>query len=98
MDMHRAIDVRPSAQHAAMQREAGPVDAGLLVEVVIHVDLHEIRRRDLGPQQLVALHEEFARLARHPHGAVVVDHVVPAVIRHQAIDRREIEARLPFVG
>ena len=45
-----AVDVRPSREHAAMQREAGAVDAGLLVEVVAHVDLDEIGGRHLGPQ------------------------------------------------
>ena len=83
-------------QHAAVQREARPVDARLLVEVVVHVDLAQVRRRHLGPQQLVLLHQELARLARHPHRAVVVDHVVPAVVRAQPIDGGEIDARLPF--
>ena len=60
VDMHRAIDVGPALEHAAVQREARPVDARLLVEVVVHVDLAEIRGGDLGPQQLMLLHQEFA--------------------------------------
>jgi hypothetical protein len=56
MDMYGAIDVRAPAQHAAMQREAGTIDACTLIEVFVHVDLHQVRRRDLGPKQLMALH------------------------------------------
>ena len=38
------------------------------------------------------------RLARHPHGAVIVDDVVPAIVRAQPIDGGEIDPRLPFLG
>jgi hypothetical protein len=94
--MHRTIHVRARAQDAAMQREARPVDAGLFVQVLVHVHLHQIGRGHLGVEQLVPLHEEVTRLARHPHGGVVVDHVVPAVMGEQPIDGGEIDARLPF--
>ena len=36
-----------------MQREPGAVDAGTLVEVSVDVDLDQIRRSHLGPEQLV---------------------------------------------
>ena len=36
VDMHGAVHVRARAQHAAVQREAGTVDAGLLVQVLVH--------------------------------------------------------------
>ena len=42
----------------------------------------------------MALHQELGVLAGHAHGAVIVDHVVPAVVRAQAVDRGEIDARL----
>ena len=96
--VHRAVHVRPAAQHAAVERKARPVDAGGLVEVVVHVDLDQVGGGDLGPQQLVLLHQELARLARHPHGAVVVDDVVPAVMGDQPVGRGQIDARLPLVG
>ena len=96
--MNRAIDVGASLQHAAVQGEARPVDAGALIEVVVHVDLAQVRRGDLGPQQLVLLHQELARLAGHPHRAVIVDEVIPAVVRAEAIHGGEIGAGLPFLG
>ena len=96
VNMHGAVHVRPRAQDAAVQRESGPVDAGFLVEVLVHRDLHEIGRGDLGVEQIVLLHQKFARLARHPHGGMVVDDVVPTVMRGQPVDGGEIDARLPF--
>ena len=96
--VHRAVHVRPAAQHAAMQREARTVDACGLVEIVVHVDLDQIGGSHLGPQQLVPLHEKLLILAGHAHGAMIVDDIVPAVVRHEAIDRREVDARLPFRG
>jgi hypothetical protein len=67
VDMHRAIDVRAPAQDAAVKRKAWTVHPGALIEIVVHVDLDEVRRRDLGPEQLVLLHQEFALLARDAH-------------------------------
>ncbi len=96
MHVHGAIDVRPPAQHPTMQGEARPVDACTLVEVGVHVDLDQVRGRDLGPEELVLLHQELARLAGHAHGAVIVDHVVPAVMRNQTVDGRQIDPRLPL--
>lgn len=94
--MHGAVHIRPRRQHAAMQREARPVDAGFLVQVLVHVDLHQVGGGHLGVEQVVLLHEKHARLARHPHRGVVVDDVVPTVMRDQAIDGGEIDAGLPF--
>ena len=44
------------------------------------------------------LHQELSILAWNTHGAMVVDDVVPAVMGDQAIDRGEIDARLPLLG
>src|SRR5262249_50871574 len=62
-----------------------------------HADLDEVGRRDLGVEKLVPLDEEHAVLARDPHGAVIVDDVVPAVMRDQPVGGDEVGARLPFV-
>ena len=96
MYVHRAVDIRPPAQDRAVQREARTVHAGALVEVLIHVDLDQVGGRDLRPQQLVPLHQKLSILAWSPHGAVVVNDVIPAMVRDQAIDRSEVDARLPF--
>ena len=58
MDMHRAVDIIARGQNAAMQRETGPVDAGLLVQVAIHGNLHQIGRGHLGIEQVMFLHEK----------------------------------------
>jgi hypothetical protein len=80
-----------------MQREAGAVDARCLVEVVVHRHLGEVRGRHFGVEQFVPLHQEHARLARHPHRRMVIDHVVPAVMRQQPVNRGEVDARLPLL-
>ena len=49
VDVHRAIDIRPAAQHAAVQREAGTIDPGPLVQILVHVDLDQIGGGHLGP-------------------------------------------------
>jgi hypothetical protein len=41
-------------------------------------------------------HQEFARLAWNAHGRVVVDDVIPTVVRGQPVDGSEIDPRLPF--
>jgi hypothetical protein len=51
-----------------VQREARTIDAGTLVEVLVHVDLDKIRGGDLRPQQLVPLHQELSIFARDTHG------------------------------
>src|SRR5215470_7801694 len=86
-----------TAQYAAVQGEARTVDAGLLVEVLVHADLDQVRRRDLGVEQLVPLYQEHPVFARHAHRRMIVDDVAPAVVRDQAIDRGEIDPRLPFL-
>ena len=96
VNVYGAIHVGPRAQNAAMQREAWPVDAGFLVQVLVHRDLHQIGRGHLGVEQVVLFHQEFSRLARHAHGGMVVDHIIPAVMRSQAINGGEIDACLPF--
>src|SRR5262249_6522197 len=96
--VHRAVHVSPPAQDAAVQREARAVDAGPLVEVLVHAHLDEVRRRDLRPQQLVPLHQELSIFPGNAHGAVIVNVVIPAMVRDQAIDRGEIDAGLPFRG
>src|SRR5262249_23440235 len=47
--VHRTIHVCPPAQDATVQREARAIDAGALVEVLVHADLDEVRSRDLRP-------------------------------------------------
>ncbi len=96
VNMHRAVHVRTAAQHPAVQGKARTVDAGQLVEVVVHVDLDEVRGRYLGPQQVVPLHEKFAVLAGHAHRTMIVDDVVPAVMRDQAVDRGKVDTGMPF--
>ena len=51
-------------KHAAMQREARTVDARAFVKVLVHGNLDQIGGGHLGVKQLMALHEEVARLAR----------------------------------
>src|SRR2546423_11866664 len=40
VNMYRAIDIGAAAKHAAVQRESRTIDAGALVEVRFHIDLH----------------------------------------------------------
>ncbi len=96
MDVNRAVHVRSPPQDGAVQRKARAVDASPLVEVLIHIHLDKIGGRDLRPQQLVLLHQEFPVFAWNAHGAVVVNDIVPAMVRDEAIDRRELDAALPF--
>ena len=74
----------------------GRLTPARLVEIVVHVDLDQVRGGDLGPQELMPLHQELAVLARHAHGAMVVDDVVPAVMGDEPVDGGEVDARLPF--
>src|SRR5207253_6175589 len=48
-------------------------------------------------EQLMPLHQEFAVIGWHAHGAVVEDHVVPAVMRNEPIASGEIDACLPLL-
>ena len=96
MHVDGAVDVRPRRQYAAVQREAGPIDARGLVEVVIHADLDEIGWRHLGIEEFMSLDQKVALLARHPHGGVIVDDVAPAVVCDQPIGRGEVNAGLPL--
>ena len=98
VDVHRAVHVSPPAQDAAVQREARAIDAGPLVEVLVHADLDQVRSRDLRPQQLVLLHQELSIFSRNAHGAVVVNVVIPTMVGDKPIDRGEIDANLPFRG
>src|SRR5712692_3164017 len=43
------------------------------------------------------LHQEFVWLAGHAHGAVVVNQVVPAIVRAQPVNCGEIDAGLPLL-
>src|ERR1700691_1529379 len=81
-----------------MQREARPVDACGFVEIVVHAHLDEIRRGDLGVEELVLLDEEFAVLAGHAQRGMIVDDVAPAIVRDQPIGCGEIKTGLPFRG
>src|SRR5262245_30687552 len=96
MHVHRAVHVRSPAQDGAVQRKARTVDAGALVQVLVHVNLDEIRGGYLRPQYLVLLHQEFSVFPRNAHGAVVVNDIIPAMVRDQTIDGGEVDAALPF--
>jgi hypothetical protein len=98
MDMDGAVHIGPAAQNAAVQGEAGTVDARTLVEVVVHADLDEVGCGDLGVEQLVALDQEVPGIRRAAHGGVVEDNVAPAVTVEQPVDRGQIDARLAVVG
>src|SRR5262245_46664531 len=50
MHVHRAVHVRSPPQDGAVQRKAWTVDAGALVQVLVHINLDEIRGGDLRPQ------------------------------------------------
>jgi hypothetical protein len=96
MHVNRAVHVRSPPQDGAVQRKARAVDASPLVEVLIHIHLDKIGGRDLRPQQLVPLHQEFSVFVWNAHGAVVVNDIIPAMVRDQTIDRGKVDARLPF--
>ncbi len=89
------MHLRPCAQHAAVQREAGAVDAGTLVQVIVHADLDQVRRCHFRIERLVALDQEVPRVGGTAHGRMVEDHVAPAMMRQQAIHGGEIDAGLP---
>src|SRR5262245_3890148 len=80
-----------------MQCESRTVDARLLVEVVVNVDLHEIGRCHLGPQQLMTFHQKLADFAWNAHCAVVIDQIIPTVMRAEAIDCSEVNTCLTFL-
>src|SRR5262249_37293929 len=44
------------------------------------------------------LHQELSIFPGNARGAVIVNVVIPAMVRDQAIDRGEIDAGLPFRG
>src|SRR5262245_18217902 len=50
MHVDRAVHVRSPTQDGAVQRKARTVDAGALVQVLVHINLDEIRGGDLCPQ------------------------------------------------
>src|SRR5262249_38014942 len=47
---------------------------------------------------LVPLHQELSLFPGNAHGAVVVNAIIPAVVRDQAIDRGQVHSALPFRG
>ena len=54
-DQSRALGVLPRTQDRRVQHEPRPIDVGVLVELVIHIDLNQIGCRDLVPQQYMSL-------------------------------------------
>ena len=95
MDVDRTVHIGTAAQDAAMQCEAGSIDAGPFVEVVVHADLDEVGRGHLGVEKFVALDEKVARIGGAAHGGVVEDHVAPAVVGKQSVHRGKVDTGLP---
>ena len=74
-------------------KEGMPLD-----QAVIDADLHEGRGRHLGP-----MHPEWNLIvavaaARHDQGQVVEDPLAETLHEGQAMRRRKVDARLPFLG
>ena len=76
----------------------GRLTPAAFVEIVVHAHLDEVRRRHFGIEELVPLDEELTVFAGHAHGGMIVDDIVPAVMRDQPIDGGEVNACLPFCG
>jgi hypothetical protein len=56
----------------------------------------EVRRGHLGVEEVVLFHQEFARLAGNAHGRMVVDDIIPTVLRSEPINGSKIDPRFPF--
>jgi hypothetical protein len=98
MDVQHALRVLAPGVYRAVDGEAGRID---VVRAVQHlapgeVDLDEARRGDLVEHHPVRVDEEVMLGAGHARRDVGEDQVIPAVMRHQAIARREIDALFPL--
>jgi hypothetical protein len=96
-----AVDVMARLVHGAVDHEAGQVDAvaGARIQhqLAVEVDLDQARGGDFLVGVAVGVDEEVAVLARHAPGYVVVDEVVHAEQRDQAVAGRDVHAHLPFL-
>ena len=83
-----------------VHREARRVDRPARVAhgAAVQVDLHQGRGGDLAEIPPVGIDQEVVLRPRDAGRDVGEDHVVPPVQRHQAIERRQIDPRLPLLG
>jgi hypothetical protein len=79
MRVQDADRVMPRGMDRAVNREAGRVDAeahGVVDDVSVEVDRHQVGRRDFLEAQAIGIDEEAVLPARKPGGDVRVDAVV----------------------
>jgi hypothetical protein len=81
--MHATVDGKAAGVH----RRVGPVH-----DTALHIDLHQIGRRDLAKPQAEAVDEIVAGLAGNGRRQVRPDDVVPAAQGSQAEGRCQIAA------
>ena len=80
-----------------MNRETGRVDAephGVIDDVAVEVDRHQVGRRDFLEAQAVGIDEEAVLPARKPGGDVGVDAVVETKPVNQPVGRRKVDPDL----
>ncbi len=81
-----------------MLGETGKVHRpGIVAHLVpVAIDLDEVGRGHLLPQQAIGIDQEGIVLARHAQGDVVIDTLAPAVMGEDAIGGGEFLPGLPF--
>ena len=104
MGVQHATGIGPRLVHRAVDHKARRVDRkGAVVQLVaLHVHLHQAGCGDLVKHQAVGVDQKLVVLTRHRFrqlGADVGEHqIAPAVKRHQAVTRGQVQPQLPFVG
>jgi hypothetical protein len=97
MRVQDADRVMPHGMDRAVNREAGRVDAeahGVIDDVSVQIDRHQVGRRDFFKAQAVGVDEEAVLPAREPGGDVGVDAVVETQPVNQPIGGCKVDPGL----
>ena len=97
MRVQDADRVMPRGMDRAVTRETGRVDAeahGVIDDVAVEVDRHQVGRRDFFETQAVGVDEEAVLPARKPGGDVGVNAVVETEPVNQPVGCREVDPHL----
>jgi hypothetical protein len=99
MGVQHGMQIPARHMDCAVNDEAGAVHLirRLVEDVAVEIDLDQVRGGDLLIEEAVGVDQELILFARHAQRDVIVDQVRPAVMHHEAIGSRQIDAGLPLL-